>query len=499
MATAALSTKAIGSIVKIKENNVLTNFIVLNHGYPASGRTLVVREDIHSKRVYDASNENDFSVSDTKTWLNDSYINLIDPLIRSQIIAVPIQYNKQYSIKTISVKIFLLSGKELGFSYEEQPNDGTSLSYFSTDARRIAKYSGTATIYVTRTGYTGNPKDTISVKTNGTLLATNDAGLETGIRPAFTLPSTIKVDDSGAIITNTAPTAPSSISVPESVCGGKTLAISWGASTDADNNLSGYALERSVNGGSFSQIKTTSSTVRSYTDTITFGWNTVAYRVRAYDTQSAYSGYATSPTRTVVNNNAPTISGSNGELGTKNEAFSVPYTVNDQDGGTVSVVETLDGTVWRSYNANLGAETSFTITADPFLKVLNGEHTITITATDSLGATATRTWTFSKSVKTVAFRLANPSPADTMPVKCITNIEGSFPNGSILTIEVCNNGLDESPVWEDVTQKTLDHQKYFFTNKGKTAEQWAFDIRVRLQRGTATSTCFISSLGGNFE
>lgn len=92
----------------------------------------------------------------------------------------------------------------------------------------------------------------------------------------------------------TPPSTPSSISVPTTVKGGESIVISWGSSSGATR----YHLERRVNGGTWTQIYQGSN--RSYTDTITKGWKTVAYRVRAYNSDG-YSDYRTSPTRTVIN------------------------------------------------------------------------------------------------------------------------------------------------------------------------------------------------------
>ena len=82
------------------------------------------------------------------------------------------------------------------------------------------------------------------------------------------------------------------VAVPSTLEGGKSYSISWGSGSGA----SSYRLDRSVNGGAYSQIYSGSS--RSYTDTILSTWNTVTYRVRAYNTDG-YSSYITSPTRTV--------------------------------------------------------------------------------------------------------------------------------------------------------------------------------------------------------
>lgn len=90
------------------------------------------------------------------------------------------------------------------------------------------------------------------------------------------------------------PSTPTSITVPSTIKGGESITVSWGSSSGATS----YRLERSVDGGTWTQIYSGGS--RSYTDTITKGWNTVAYRVRAYNSDG-YSSYRTSPTRTVIN------------------------------------------------------------------------------------------------------------------------------------------------------------------------------------------------------
>ena len=98
---------------------------------------------------------------------------------------------------------------------------------------------------------------------------------------------------------NNAPSAPSSISTSVStVTGGKSLTVSWGASTDVDGGTITYYLECIYNGGSWTQIY--SGTTRTYTHTVTAGKTSVQYRVRAKDNTGLYSGYTTSSTVTVL-------------------------------------------------------------------------------------------------------------------------------------------------------------------------------------------------------
>ena len=179
------------------------------------------------------------------------------------------------------------------------------------------------------------------------------------------------------VINNTAPTAPGSITVPEAVQGGQPLAVSWGASSDSENNLTGYSLERQVDGGAWAVLYTGNEL--SFTDSITKGWLTVAYRVRAFDQYNAYSGFTTSETREVNNNTPPVITcehPSGTLLGVKNEDFAISYSVTDEEGDEVTVTEAVDGAVWRTFTAELGKDNSFTLAGADFMRVLNGRHTL---------------------------------------------------------------------------------------------------------------------------
>ena len=325
-----------------------------------------------------------------------------------------------------------------------------------------------------------------------------------GVRPLCNIKSDILVSDTtdsdGAytIIWNRAPSAPATITVPSSVKGGENCAVSWDQSTDEDGNLSGYILERQYNGGAWAQIY--KGINRAYTDAITFGWTSVAYRVRAYDSAGAESANTTSATRTVINNTPPTISGTDGSLGAKTGAFSQAYTVTDTDSGqTITVTEYIDDAQKRQYTATSGQEYTFNVTADEWVKLLNGSHSLKIVAADNYGGTATRVYTFSKNETEIELTLATPLSADDAVTKAIMSVTRQIPAGAEFTVEVCNNGNDASPTWEDVTQAVTSGSKFFLSNESKTAANWGFNFRIKVKRNSAEGDCFISSVGGNFE
>ena len=418
--------------------------------------------------------------------------------------------------ETCTDKIFPLSCTEVGLSGDHVC--GSKLAIFSDNNSRIATVtascvansnysgnpgSGSAWYYWLRDASAGSAGNARDVDSGGTLGRGGAYDGGDGLRPACNLSSDLLISDSVdsdgcyTVIYNQAPTAPSSITVPSEVLGGENLSISWAASTDPDGNLSGYVLERKVGSGTWAQVYKGSS--RTYTDTITYGWTSVQYRVKAYDAAGAESAYTTSATRTVTNNRPPVISGTDGALGSFSTAApSYEYTVTDADGHQVTVVEKLDTTTLRTYTATLGDTNELEITADQWLKLLNGDHTLTITATDAKNESTVRTLSFDKAMHSVEFEQTVAMAADDMPTKALVNIQGSFPTGSTLQVWICNNGNDAEPTWEDITTKALTSQKHFFTNQTKTAASWGVKIKVKLLRGSAEGDCYIQSVGGNF-
>lgn len=96
-----------------------------------------------------------------------------------------------------------------------------------------------------------------------------------------------------------------------------------------------------------------------------------------------------------VDNQPPTISGSNLDLGSKQDDFEIEYTVSDPDKNPCTVDIIVD-TVKKISSKSVVLNTKYTypVKIDEFSL---GKHTITITAKDSNGATTSRKYTFTKS------------------------------------------------------------------------------------------------------
>lgn len=201
----------------------------------------------------------------------------------------------------------------------------------------------------------------------------------------------------------------------------------------------------------------------------------------------------------VKTNNLPTITADKtGDLGTLDSGFSCVYSVDDADeSDSVSVTLDLDGVQISTFTATKNQQETYTLGGNEWLKVTNGEHTFTITASDGKDA-STNAITFTRNLTELTVTLAQPFPADDVISACALNVEGSIPADAVCKYEVTNNALDTEPVWEDCTAKSKAGFSYVFTNK--TAENgFAFNFRVTISRGASGSGGYISSISGGFE
>lgn len=202
---------------------------------------------------------------------------------------------------------------------------------------------------------------------------------------------------------------------------------------------------------------------------------------------------------TIQSNVIPTISGENGNIGEKNIGFTQTYSVNDGDGDTVTVTEYIDNVMHYSYVATNGATNKFLVDGLAWLKLTNGTHTLKIVASDGFSE-AVRTYTFVKNVTTFVVQRTEPIPSTTQPKSIIVTLVKHLPAEALLTVEVCNNGFDKEPTWEDITNKVIYGRVHNFDNASKDADKgWGVNIRVTVDRNGGEGACYITEIGGNFE
>lgn len=412
MANVKLSTKAVGSIVKIKVNGAAKDFIIVHQGLPSSAYDAscngvwVVMKDIYTTMKWDGSN-NDYLNSDMTAYLNGTFISLIDADIRNAIKQVKIPYtnysnnNVMSGSNGLSCKVFLLSGTEVGFSGVSYMNaEGAKLSYFDSASKRVAYNGSSAAVWWLRSP--GTYSSSLGVWTVGSDGSYDGWGCGDtyGVRPAFVLPSTLVVSDDGTVSTNT----------------------------------------------------------------------------------------------------APAINASSTNLGKQNAPFNFAYTVTDADGDTLTVTEKLDGkTTATRTGAASGTALTFGrgSTADGFRRILNGSHTIQITASDGKESTSLSA-TFTKSVTSATVTLTTPLAVDGDITVAVLQVTGSIPDDATFKAEVTNNANDPSPVWQDATVEVKKGVNIVFTNSEATNGA-AFNFRVSVSRGASGTGGYIEAISGAFQ
>ena len=213
------------------------------------------------------------------------------------------------------------------------------------------------------------------------------------------------------------------------------------------------------------------------------------------------SSLSVSDDGSVTVNTAPVINYSGGSaLGDKTEGFTLNYSVSDADGDAVTVTEKLDNVVQRTFAPALGETQQFqAVLPANFQTILNGNHTITIEATDGKAAAAPVNVTFSKEVHSASITLSTPLAADDMPTAIRLSITGDIPDDAVWTAEVCNNAYDTSPTWENIKPAIQSGYNFVFSNKTKTAENWGINFRIEVTRGPSNTGGYIYAIEGGFQ
>ena len=183
--------------------------------------------------------------------------------------------------------------------------------------------------------------------------------------------------------------------------GGESITINVTPKSNTYGGTITYKYEVQLSGGTWTNIGSTTSTAKSYV--IPKGTTTFAARVVASDDMGFTSTtYMSGSTVTVTNNVAPVISGTNSNLGTF--TYNPPvisYVVTDENNDTVTVTTKLDNSTLETKTITLGQTYTIPIS---WWDINTGSHTVTITANDGQGGTATRTYTFTKnSVGQISF------------------------------------------------------------------------------------------------
>ncbi|BCZ48415.1 hypothetical protein psyc5s11_44820 [Clostridium gelidum] len=201
-------------------------------------------------------------------------------------------------------------------------------------------------------------------------------------------------------------------------------------------------------------------------------------------------------------NSGPSITNSDKNLGqVVRTGIAEKYICHDVEGNTFSIVEKVNDIVLKNITGVDGTEYTIGIPEATWIIMPNGIHKYTITATDSLGASIVRTFTFTKKETVIeSTGFTNIVPTDLAATKILLTPNWIGKENVDALFEVCNNAYDAVPTWENATSQTLLNKSYIFTNKVKTGTKWGIDIRFKLTlKSGVTDNIEFYGLGGAFE
>lgn len=198
-----LSDMEEGALVKLKESGSPVEFYVAKHDYESelngSGRTLLVRKDCYDNRQWNSVKENAYGASSIDIWLNNGYMDLLDPKVKDEIATTKIRYtigNGSSALGNLDRFAFLLSLTELGKSHSNANIEGSVLPI--ANMLQIAYLDGFFTTQWTRSPFKISSELSYVLDSSGNI-SNSYCSIPKGSRPCFTLPSTILANASGLI------------------------------------------------------------------------------------------------------------------------------------------------------------------------------------------------------------------------------------------------------------------------------------------------------------
>lgn len=189
--TAQLGTLAEGSIIYLNENGQPVPFYVAKQNYEPTyntDRVLIVRKGAYQQGNWNETNVNTYNGSTIDTWMNGTYLQMLDSDVQSAVSTTNIPATSPYNSGVIRLEksIFALSGTELGESGSPMNVEGSALPIVSILIR--LDESG----QFTRSPLNNSTTNFYQFTSNGGLTEGNYQS-SNGYVPSFTLPASFEV------------------------------------------------------------------------------------------------------------------------------------------------------------------------------------------------------------------------------------------------------------------------------------------------------------------
>ena len=169
------------------------------------------------------------------------------------------------------------------------------------------------------------------------------------------------------------------------------------------------------------------------------------------------------------------------DLGDLLEIPIIAYIIKDIDKEKITVTESLNGQVIRKFETSNNLSNTVLITPEIWENCNRTNNTITVEARDDNGNTARKLYTFNKINNRIDVESKNPVLIQNPDAKVKIDVNWSNYGGTLIVL-VCNNGYDDNPVWEDMTEYSIRNKVYTLTNTNKAASKWGLKFRVIIDR-----------------
>lgn len=199
------------------------------------------------------------------------------------------------------------------------------------------------------------------------------------------------------------------------------------------------------------------------------------------------------------NNIPPIISGSDKDLGEVTNSFNYKWSATDLEKDKLRASVYLDGKKIKDIKELKDSEEqTVSITGLDMIKLRRGQHSLKIVVLDEKDFEAVRTVTFTRKIERLVMQLSHGGvETDELATRVnITEVGIYAAEGASIKYEACNNSFDEKPTWEDATAMTKAGKAYVFQNKTKTAEKAGVNVRVTIDKGSASALSYINAIGG---
>lgn len=188
------------------------------------------------------------------------------------------------------------------------------------------------------------------------------------------------------------------------------------------------------------------------------------------------------------------ISGEDEELGQIWKKPFITYQVTDTaDQKITSVKEYINDDMIREMTSIMpGRDIDFDLSSWASLEDEKG-YTLKIVAENAIGMISERTYSFRKLYNSLI--LQSEVVHTDIAARAIT--VNLLHEGGSVTVEACNNGFDDDPAWEDMTDEFLSGKAHDFENEDKTAEEWGIRVRITIEKGD-TERVYLKSYSFSF-